>query len=549
MIGGTARRPRAMFMAGNNNADTHGPELVDSRGVCKVEKFSGKREHFEEWIFPFESYCALLGWSRWVDAAREHRDEIVRIDLGEEAELVGRSMYHLLVSTVRGQALALVKLTERGHGLEAIRQLYKEYRSGLNEDHASMLTAILTPKWWKEREKHLFTEVFTQWDVLITQYELVSGEKVTSNMKTSTIISHGPETVVRMLRSCSREVRLDHAIMRKNIWEFVIGGNNTDVVPPNYDQSGTTAMEVDVIVKGKGKGGKGKGACHTCGKTGHYAAQCWSGQAGGKNAKGKKGGGKGNTKFAGKCRYCSNTGHKEADCNKKKKDEGGKAGSTVVIEEVPQTVSVIESAGGDDGDFWRMALMQDDDGKMTDENEKMSVDLEKMFVEHEEKYDELGKVFDEFEEKYDVLGKMVDELGEMFDDLLDETKARELKRSREEVAVPSVAMEPQCMAMPSEGHLVTLDSASDGHVAPSSYAVSCPRGSDAGPVLRDAQQAVIPFVGQAAVPMRVLGGQGKNFMKAKMRLGRRGAFWKSRSMRRHGVSPAPKVAKLPLPSP
>ena len=290
VIGGTARRPRGMFMSdnNNNNVDIHGPELVDSRGVCKFEKFSGKREHFEEWIFPFESYCALLGWSRWVDAAREHRDEIVRIELGDEAELAGRSMYHLLVGTVRGQALALVKLTERGHGLEAIRQLYKEYRSGLNEDHASMLTAILTPKWWKEREKQLSTGAFTQWDVLITQYELVSGEKVTSNMKTSTLISHGPEPVVSMLRSCSREVRLDHTIMRKNIWEFVIGGSNTDVVLPNYDQSANTPIEVDAIVKGKGKGGKGKGACHTCGMTGHNAAQCYSGQAGGKNAKGKR---------------------------------------------------------------------------------------------------------------------------------------------------------------------------------------------------------------------------------------------------------------------
>ena len=436
--------------------------------------------------------------------------------MGDEAELVGRSMYHLLVSTVRGQALALVKPTERGHGLEAIRQLYKEYRSGLNEDHASMLTAILTPKWWKEREKQLFTEVLTQWDVLITQYELVSGEKVTSNMKTSTIISHGPEPVVRMLRSCSREVRLDHTVMRKNIWEFVIGGSNTDVVPPNYDQPANTAMEVDTIVKGKGKGGKGKGACHTCGKTGHYAAQCYSGQAGGKNTKCNKGGGKGNTKFAGKCRYCNNTGHKEADCNKKKKDESAKAGSTVVIEEVPPSVSVIENAGGGDGDFWRMALTQDDDEKMSDEYEKMFVELGKVSVEHDEMSVVSGEMFDEFEEKYDMLGNMFDELRGMFDDLFAETKARELAKSCEQVAVPSVTMGPPCMAMPSEGHLVTLDSASEGHVAPSSYAVSCPRGSDAGPVLRDAQQAVIPFVGQAVVPMRVPGGQGKNLMKAKI---------------------------------
>ena len=53
-----------------------GPELVDHRGVGKVDKFSGKREDFEGWIFPFESYCALLGWSQWMETARDHLVEI-----------------------------------------------------------------------------------------------------------------------------------------------------------------------------------------------------------------------------------------------------------------------------------------------------------------------------------------------------------------------------------------------------------------------------------------------------------------------------------------
>ena len=200
-----------------------------------------------------------------------------------------------------------------------------------------------------------------------------------------------------------------------------------------------------------------------------------------------------------------------------------------MIEEVQPSVSVIENAGGDDGDFWRMALTQDDDEKMSDEYEKMSDEHGKMLDELRKMSDEHGEMsvvfremFDEFEEKYDVLGEMFDELGEMFDDLFAETKVREFAKGCEQVAVPSVTMGPQCLAMPSdEGHFVTLDSASDGHVAPSSYAGSCPRGSDAGPMLRDAQQAVIPlipFVGQAVAPMRVLGSQAKNLLQAKMRL-------------------------------
>ena len=39
-------------------------QLIDQRGIAKVPTFSGRREHFEEWAFPFESYCGLLGWEK-----------------------------------------------------------------------------------------------------------------------------------------------------------------------------------------------------------------------------------------------------------------------------------------------------------------------------------------------------------------------------------------------------------------------------------------------------------------------------------------------------
>ena len=47
------------------------PQLLDQRGIRKCKGFSGKREDFEKWIFPFESYCSLRGWEFWMIAARE----------------------------------------------------------------------------------------------------------------------------------------------------------------------------------------------------------------------------------------------------------------------------------------------------------------------------------------------------------------------------------------------------------------------------------------------------------------------------------------------
>ena len=78
----------------------------------------------------------------------------------DDAERVGRSLYHLLVSTTKGTALSIVRLTERGNGFEAYRKLVVEFRPYLNEEHGVMLQMILTLNWWTERaSKQNFTEV------------------------------------------------------------------------------------------------------------------------------------------------------------------------------------------------------------------------------------------------------------------------------------------------------------------------------------------------------------------------------------------------------
>ena len=110
-------------------------QLIDQRGIAKVPTFSGRREHFEEWALPFESYCGVLGWEKYLDTAKASPTEIEMWALNDEAERVGRSLYHLLVSTTKGTALSIVRLTERGNGFETYRKLVVEFRPHLNEEH------------------------------------------------------------------------------------------------------------------------------------------------------------------------------------------------------------------------------------------------------------------------------------------------------------------------------------------------------------------------------------------------------------------------------
>lgn len=143
------------------------PQLLDSRGVGKVPTFGGRREDFEEWIFPFESDCGLLGWSALIEAERDHEGRISGEGPGVDVIPVNRSLYHLLASITKGTALTIVKLTDRGK------------RSGCctrSTGRGSMRsTARCSSRSWRHcdgREStQRFTETLSSWDELIARYE------------------------------------------------------------------------------------------------------------------------------------------------------------------------------------------------------------------------------------------------------------------------------------------------------------------------------------------------------------------------------------------
>ena len=148
-------------------------QLLDTRSEVKLTDFDGKRERFEQWAFLFECYAHMLGWGEFVDAAIREPDPLGNWRPGQDAQDINSDVYFLLASKVKGPACSVVKLVERGNGLEAVRRLYKEYRTGLAEDHAQMLAMVLTPRWWADRREQMFTDVLLSWDDVIAQYELV----------------------------------------------------------------------------------------------------------------------------------------------------------------------------------------------------------------------------------------------------------------------------------------------------------------------------------------------------------------------------------------
>eukprot|EP00974_Lingulodinium_polyedra_P077007 7455810-Lingulodinium_polyedra.AAC.1 len=98
---------------------------LDTRSDAKLGDFDGKRDKFEQWAFMFESYAHLMGWGPLVDAAIREPDPLLESRLGAGAKAINGDIYYLLATKVKGSACSVVKLVERGNGLEAVRRLYR----------------------------------------------------------------------------------------------------------------------------------------------------------------------------------------------------------------------------------------------------------------------------------------------------------------------------------------------------------------------------------------------------------------------------------------
>ena len=232
-----------------------GINLFTSRDIAGFEVFSGRTEEFDAWIVGFEAECQNRGLGNWVGHVRGHVDDDYGnvAGLGPVATEISASLFALFARRLRGKALTFVQLAERGHGFVVLASLYREYKPrGLEPDHG-ILSAVINPTWWrtaphKDRE---FADVLLDWDRLVAQYEIQSGEAISNAVRCATVLAWCPKATEQLLRSGPREVRNDHRRMRECIRDAQLGHNRSYVPTYNRDGGGDD-MQVDAILSGKG---------------------------------------------------------------------------------------------------------------------------------------------------------------------------------------------------------------------------------------------------------------------------------------------------------
>ena len=200
-----------------------------------------------------------------------------------------KQLYYLLVNTVRGKALTLVRSAEKHHGIAAWRRIKPEYQPVAAGRHTAMLMRFMQPGWDSRGAANTFLDQLTESERRIQEYEVKNLETFSDGMKIGVLASHAPESVRNVVRLAARPVSGNYRVVRQNMSEFLQFGRIFDKdgrgVELEPSSANATLMDVDGVGKGKGKG------CFLCGRPGHAAKDCKSNQAKG------KGQGKGKTEY------------------------------------------------------------------------------------------------------------------------------------------------------------------------------------------------------------------------------------------------------------
>ncbi len=121
--------------------------LLDLKGLAKVPIFDSKDEMWEEWKFRFEAVMDLVGVGDVMRLAAGLEREITLEEMNEENRHKARLLYQILLQSVTGKALTLLRAVARSSGLEAWRRLNQEWMPYSAIRHSALLVKLLSPVW------------------------------------------------------------------------------------------------------------------------------------------------------------------------------------------------------------------------------------------------------------------------------------------------------------------------------------------------------------------------------------------------------------------
>ena len=342
--------------------------LDSSRGaggrIDKLCEFSGKEDDFADWSFKVKCHLSLMdeGSVAALEWAEGCMDEItlgtVRAKTVEKVasmEELGKTLFRVVGTKVKGEALDIAKSVERDSGFELWRRLVRRYDPRTTGQRVVLLSDIIRTQ---ELQTSELLRGIDKWSELVRKYETTSGETLGDSVKMTVLQNMCPKEVRTHLQLNARRLLCAQDVREEVLAYVNAQQTSVDPKPMEVDgvhgksQSAENAWSADdvgavhqwgaprkpYVNQGAGKGqsrwdetwrwpaqGTGKGAkkgapgkgqwagCFLCGGD-HFARDC-------------KGGGKSGQPATG-CFVCGGP-HFARECRERSQKKGKKGVSEV----------------------------------------------------------------------------------------------------------------------------------------------------------------------------------------------------------------------------
>ena len=171
---------RAAAAAAAPPTNTYSHAIVDTK-LGKPPQFRGEESQWATWSFKMRAYMGCLHESYPDVLLRLETMEVRDIEAQLMSDSLSKKLYYVLVMQTEAAALSIVQRIANSDGHEAYRELAKRYNPQTRGRALTRLTAILQAD-FGNNAKELMDKV-TTWERAITDYEAVTGDKVSNAIK------------------------------------------------------------------------------------------------------------------------------------------------------------------------------------------------------------------------------------------------------------------------------------------------------------------------------------------------------------------------------